>query len=184
MVHSSLDLGLAIILNRRTNPVNQITYRKIQQEDNPFMANVIRKALEEFGVARPGTVYTDPTTDALFELFKRPKSIYWIAEQNARIVGGCGIFPTEGLPEGYAELVKLYVAAEFRNAGFGHALMERSILSAEQFGYTHLYLETLPELNKAITLYERMGFEKLTHALGASGHFACDLWMTKKIKED
>ena len=184
MVRSSRDLDLPIISNRRTNPVNLITYRKIQQEDNPFIANVIRKALEEFGVARPGTVYTDPTTDALFELFNRADSVYWIAECDTQIVGGCGIFPTDGLPEGYAELVKLYVDVEFRNAGLGYTLMEHSIQSAEELGYTHLYLETLPELNKAITLYERMGFQKIAHALGASGHFACDLWMTRKIKTD
>ena len=164
--------------------MHHITYRKIRIEDNPFIANVIRKALEEFGVARPGTVYTDPTTDALFELFNRADSVYWIAECDTQIVGGCGIFPTDGLPEGFAELVKLYVASEYRNAGLGFALMARSIQSAEELGYTHLYLETLPELNKAITLYKRMGFEKIAQALGSSGHFACDLWMTRKIKID
>ena len=184
MVRLSLDLGLLTISNRRTKPVHRITYRKIRQDDNPFIANVIRKTLEEFGVARPGTVYTDPTTDALFELFNRPKCVYWIAERDAQIVGGCGIFPTEGLPEGYAELVKLYVASEYRNSGVGYALMKQSILSAEELGYTYLYLETLPELNKAITLYERMGFKKIAHALGTSGHYACDLWMTRKVIKD
>lgn len=164
--------------------MNHISYRKIRWEDNPSIASVIRKSLEEFGVARPGTVYTDPTTDKLFELFNHTNSVYWIAERDNQIVGGCGIFPTEGLPEGYAELVKLYVDAEFRHAGIGFALMERSIQSAEEFGYTHLYLETLPELNRAITLYQRMGFQKIAKAMGSSGHFACDLWMTRKIKID
>lgn len=44
--------------------------RQIKQEDNAELAGVIRNILEEHGVARPGTVYTDPTTDALFELFQ------------------------------------------------------------------------------------------------------------------
>jgi len=45
-------------------------------------------------------------------------------------------------------------------------------------GYTQLYLESFPELNKAISIYERFGFKKISHPLGNSGHYACTLWMT------
>ena len=49
------------------NPTIQI--RPIEPKDNIDLAKVIRGALEEFGANKPGTVYFDPTTDALFELF-------------------------------------------------------------------------------------------------------------------
>ena len=49
----------------------EITIRKIEQKDNPIIAEIIRTALEEYDEAKPGTVYTDPTTDKLFELFSR-----------------------------------------------------------------------------------------------------------------
>ena len=161
--------------------MENIVIRELRKADNPFIAQVIRTSLEEFGVARPGTVYTDPTTDDLFLLFSNENSKYFIAESNDAVVGGCGVFPTKGLPEGTVELVKLYVNAAARNHGVGRILMEKSIQSAKELGYRTVYLETMPELGKAITLYERLGFQKLDHPLGESGHFACDLWMIKHL---
>ncbi len=155
--------------------------RTIEAADNPIIAKVIRTVLKEFGVDKPGTVYTDPTTDALYELFQKENSCYFIAEENGEIIGGCGIYPTEGLPVGCAELVKIYMHKDFRKLGIGKHLMEKSIAAAKDLGYTLLYLETLPELHNAIDLYQKMGFQKIDHALGNSGHFACDLWMVKKI---
>lgn len=154
-----------------------ITYRKIESVDNVAIAKVIRTALEEYGVNKPGTVYTDPTTDDLYALFQTPKSCYWIALDGTTIIGGCGIFPTQGLPVGYAELVKLYLSNQYRGKGVGKALMEKSKESARQMGYTNLYLESLPELNAAVDLYYKVGFSKLNAPLGNSGHFACNLWM-------
>ena len=96
-----------------------IVYRQIEERDNAELSRLIKKVFEEFGIDIPGTVYTDPTTDTLFELFQTPGSVYWIAEENNILLGGCGIYPTEGLPEGYAELVKLYLSAESRGKGIG-----------------------------------------------------------------
>lgn len=159
----------------------EIVYRPIREDDNQEIAAVIRRSLEEHGVARPGTVYTDPTTNALFQLFQTPGSAYWIAESGGRIVGGCGVFPTVGLPKDCAELVKLYVSNEFRGKGIGFDLMELSSNSAKELGYKQLYLETLPELSKAVSLYQRAGYRMLYKPLGESGHFACDIWMLKDL---
>jgi putative acetyltransferase len=156
--------------------------RKIRKEDNPSIAQTIRTVLTEFGVNKPGTVFTDPTTDALFELFQKENSVYLIAEADGQIIGGCGIYPTEGLEKGCAELVKLYLHKDYRNRGIGKELMQRSIESVKELGYTQLYLETLPELHNAIELYRKMGFTKIDHPLGNSGHFACDLWMVLELK--
>lgn len=155
--------------------------REILKEDNLQLATVIRSILEEFGVARPGTVYTDPTTDALYELFKFKGSIYYVAVKENKILGGCGIFPTHGLPEGYAELVKLYLLPEARGLGLGKSLMLKSMEFARDYGYTHLYLETMPELNGAIDLYKSLGYEEINGPLGESGHFACDIRMVVKL---
>lgn len=160
---------------------NEILFRLIEEKDNEEIAELIRSVFREFNIARPGTVYFDPTTDDLYTLFKTPGSEYWIAEENGIIIGGCGVFPTPNLPEGYAELVKLYLASSFRGKGIGWRLMEKTFESARRLQYRHLYLESLPELGKAISLYERAGFRKLTTPLGNSGHFGCDIWMTKDL---
>jgi putative acetyltransferase len=156
-------------------------YRKIEPRDNPFISKIIKTALEEHGVARPGTVYTDPTTDHLYELFDRSDAVYFIAEEDGQIFGGCGVFPTKGLPAGCAELVKLYVDQKGRGRGLGFALLEKCAEEAKALGYKDLYLETLPELARAVTLYRRSGYTDLTGPLGDSGHFACSIWMLKSL---
>jgi putative acetyltransferase len=158
-----------------------IIIRTIAPGDNPVIAQLIRDVLTEFGAAKPGTVFTDPTTDHLFELFRTPKSAYFIAEQHGEILGGCGIFPTKSLPENCTELVKLYLSAQARGKGIGNLLMEHSFDAARESGYEEIYLETLPELHIAVGLYERLGFEYLPQPYGDSGHFACDLWMLKRL---
>jgi putative acetyltransferase len=158
-----------------------LTIRPIEPSDNKELADVIRKVFREFKIDRPGTVYTDPTTDSLYELFRENGSHYWVALYGNTIVGGCGVFPTKGLPEGYAELVKLYLAKEARGKGLGELLMKKSIQRAGELGYKHLYLESLPELGQAISLYTKLGFKILDSPLGESGHYACNLWMHKKL---
>jgi putative acetyltransferase len=158
-----------------------ISIEPIEQQDNPAIASLIREVLTEFGANKPGTVFTDPTTDDLFALFQTPKSHYFIAKENGKIIGGCGIYPTSGLPQDCVELVKLYVARSHRSIGLGKQLMERSISAAVSEGYRELYLETLPELHIAVGLYEHLGFEYLDKPYGDSGHFACDLWMRKPL---
>lgn len=158
-----------------------IAIRPIEEKDNDTIALLIREVLTEFGADKPGTVFTDPTTDRLFQLFQTPKSYYFIAEKEEKIIGGCGIFPTEGLPVGCTELVKLYVSSSVRGQGIGKLLLEMSCEQARKEGYEELYLETLPELHIAVGLYEHLGFEYLEKPYGNSGHFACDLWMVKKL---
>ena len=131
-----------------------VNYRKIEKRDNDILSRLIKKVFEEFGIDIPGTVYTDPTTDALYELFQAQGSVYWVAEENNVLLGGCGIYPTKGLPEGYAELVKLYLSADSRGKGIGNALMQKSLESAMKMGYTHLYLESFPALGKAVSMYD------------------------------
>lgn len=159
-----------------------VTLREIQSTDNKEMANVIRRVMEEHGIDRPGSVYTDPTTDALYELFRTPHSAYFVAEMDGKIVGGCGYYPTENLPSGTAELVKLYVSRSARGQRLGQRLMDHVSDQARKEGYTALYLESMPELTHALQLYHEVGYERLSNPLGNSGHYACDVWMLKKLE--
>lgn len=159
-----------------------VMLRNIKKEDNKELARIIRETLVEFDVPKIGTVYSDPDTDHLYDLFeKTPSSCYYVAEEDGELVGGCGIYPTTGLPAGYAELVKLYLTNATRGRGIGKMLMEKCYDAAKTMGYTHLYLESFPQLAKAVSLYHRDGFETLDGALGNSGHFACTIWMVKKL---
>lgn len=83
--------------------------RKIQKEDNPALASLIRAVFDEFNVSKTGTVYDDPETDHLFEAFENKNAVLFVAEVNNELMGACGIYPTKGLPSNCAELVKLYL---------------------------------------------------------------------------
>lgn len=160
-----------------------ITIRPIQPSDNAALAVIIRSALKEFGANHPGTVYYDATTDALYELFREQGSGYFVALIDGRIVGGGGIFPTEGLPEGTCELVKMYLSPEARGTGLGKKLIETSLAFAKETGYKNVYLETMPELKQALKVYARFGFDYLSAPMGNSGHTGCSLWMLKQLEQ-
>jgi putative acetyltransferase len=161
--------------------VINIVIREVKKDDNMVLAQVIREVFEEHDAPRKGTVYSDPTTDNLFELFQAPESILWVAETYGTILGCCGIYPTEGLPEDYVELVKFYLTPEARGRGIGKELMERCISSAIEFGYKKLYLESLSQFSKAVSIYEKQGFRKLSQPLGNSKHSTCNIWMIKDL---
>ncbi|MEH6308023.1 GNAT family N-acetyltransferase [Olivibacter sp. CPCC 100613] len=158
-----------------------IEIRTIRETDNLILAQILRYALDEHGIPQQGTVYTDPTTDNLYALFRQPGSVYYVAEENGEVLGGCGIFPTANLPAGYAELVKLYLSDKSRGKGIGKALINRCFEKAINLGYTHLYLESFPEFERAVSMYKKLGFNPIAHALGDSGHYACNVWMVKEL---
>lgn len=162
--------------------MNNVIIRPIKQDDNVALANIIRGSLEEFNAAKAGTVYFDESTDHLFELFQStPSSIYFVAELNGKVLGGAGIFPTQNLPTAVCELVKMYLAKEARGLGLGRMMINKCLQSAKEMGFEKVYLETMPELSKAVKVYEKFGFEYLTAPMGNSGHCGCNMWMLKEI---
>ncbi|TAD92462.1 MAG: GNAT family N-acetyltransferase [Bacteroidetes bacterium] len=162
--------------------LQNIIIRPIQPEDNAALATIIRSSLEEFGANHPGTVYFDPTTDNLSALFNRSDAFYVVAHYQHKVVGGAGIFPTEGLPSGVVELVKLYLIAEVRGIGLGKKLMEICMAWAAANGANKVYLETMPELKIAVPMYEKLGFLHLDGPMGNTGHFGCAIQMLKTLE--
>ena len=161
--------------------MNAITIRTILPGDNTALAIIIRAGLEEFKANKPGTVYFDPTTDNLSAVFTTPKSKYFVVEENGVLLGGGGIYPTRNLPRDTCELVKLYLSNAARGKGLGKLLIQKCFAAATDLGYKKIYLETMPELNIAVPLYEKMGFSYLPGPLGNSGHDGCDIWMIKEL---
>lgn len=155
--------------------------RNIQPGDNPVLARIVRDTLAEFGANHPNTVYYDPSTDTLYEVFQSPRSKYFVAEMNNEVVGGGGIFPTDGLPPDTCELVKMYLLPHARGKGLGKILIEKCLSAARESGFDKVYLETMPELRMALKVYEKSGFSYLEGPMGNSGHTGCSLWMLKKL---
>lgn len=161
--------------------MNNVLIRAIQPIDNPFLSRIVKDTLVEFGANHPGTVYYDATTDSLYELFQKEGAAYFVAELNGKIVGGGGIYPTDGLPADTCELVKMYLLPQARGTGLGRTLIEKSIAFAKETGYKQVYLETMPELKQALNIYAKFGFEYLKGPMGNSGHTGCSLWMLSSL---
>ncbi len=162
--------------------MDEVVIRQIRPKDNQAIAAIIRRSLEEFNANKPGTVYFDDSTDHLFELFEStPGSKYLIAAIDNVIVGGAGIFPTDNLPAGVCELVKMYLRSDVRGVGLGRKMIAQCMQHAKAIGYTKIYLETMPELKKAVTVYEKFGFKYLAGPMGNSGHNGCDIWMIRDL---
>lgn len=160
-----------------------IQIRIIKSTDNAALAKIIRDTFVEFNAPLTGTVYSDPQTDQLYEVFQSEGSAYFVAVLDGELLGGCGVYPTEGLPQGCGELVKFYLSPASRGKGLGRLLMEQTFDAAQKLGYQQLYLETFPELATAVSLYRKAGFYDIDQQLGNSGHYATSIWMLKDLHE-
>src|SRR4029077_14497693 len=112
--------------------MNNLLIRAIQPADNPILSRIVKDTLAEFGANHPNTVYYDPTTDALYEMFQKKGARYFVAEINEEIVGGGGIYPTDDLPGDTCELVKMYLLPHARGTGLGRTLIEKSLAYAKE----------------------------------------------------
>lgn len=155
--------------------------RKIITDDNSALAVIIRSSLKEFNANKPGTVYFDESTDHLSDIFLAPNSGYFVLEINGEVAGGGGFYPTEGLDADTCELVKMYLSKKYRGKGYGKMILEKCMESAKENGFTKMYIETMPELTDAITMYQKNDFYFLSGPLGNSGHTGCDVWMLKDL---
>lgn len=153
--------------------------RKIKKEDNQAVAQLIRAVFDEMNIPKVGTAYADSYLDFMFEEYSKPKSVYYVVENNGKIVGGAGIAPLENEVETICELQKMYFLPETRGLGIGSQMMEKCLQSAKDFGFEKCYLETMPFMHDAQKLYKKSGFEYISAPMGNTCHTSCPVWMIK-----
>ncbi len=164
------------------NPEYQL--RLIQKKDNPQMANVIRKVMEEFGAVGEGYSINDPEVDQMFEAYDQVNARYYVIADGERILGGGGIAALQGASTSVCELKKMYFFPELRGLGFGKKMMFQCLEDAKALGYQQCYLETVERMEGANILYQKLGFKKLDHAMGSTGHSACESWYVIDLNKE
>ena len=75
----------------------------------------------------------------------------------------------------------MYFLQEVRGKRIGFEMIQKCLTKAKEFGYEKCYLETLPEMLAAQSLYKKVGFEYLCEPLGGTGHTSCPVWMIKEL---
>lgn len=160
---------------------NNIVIREIRQEDNAQVEAVIRDCFPEFGLPLVGTAYADEETPEMFESYQNKNDIYFVVEDNGKIIGGGGIKPLKDFESNVCEIQKMYSAPEMRGKGYGKLLFKKCLDAAKTLGYKQCYLESASQLKAAIHVYESFDFKHLNAPMGNTGHFSCGVWMIKDI---
>lgn len=145
------------------------------------MAGVIRAVMPEYGASGPGFAIHDPEVDQMFEAYSGERHSYFVLTRDGNVVGGGGVAPLEGGPEDVCELRKMYFLPEARGLGLGQEMLERALGAAQAHGYRRCYLETLTAMNEAQRLYRANGFEQIPSAMGATGHFGCNVFYLRDL---
>lgn len=155
--------------------------RAIENKDNTALAVAIRKVLIELGVPKVGTEYEDEELDAMFEAYENERSIYYVVENDQKIMGGAGIAPLEKGNPSVCELQKMYFLPEARGKGLGKQMIQMCLNFAKANDFEQCYIETLPIMQEAQKLYIKTGFEYIDHALGDTGHSSCQIRLIKSL---
>lgn len=156
--------------------------REIKLEDNVQISKVIRKVIVELKAPKTGTAFGDPELDHLSIAYKGNRSIYFIIENNDKILGGAGINPLRDSDELTCELQKMYFTETARGKGWGEKMIDKCLTYAIDKGYKFCYIETMDFMKAAQKLYLKKGFGFIGKPMGNTGHTNCNVWMIKKLK--
>ncbi|MEG5645753.1 GNAT family N-acetyltransferase [Enterobacter asburiae] len=160
-----------------------IRIRPIEKKDNIQIASIIRHSFKVNKIDHySGVSLNDPQLDNLSEYYSCPSRKYWVYSSGDKVLGGVGISKLDIKNGNYCEMQKLYLDQSCLNMGVGRQLIEFALAKAKLDGYEYCYIETLPELKKAINIYEKLGFEFIESAIVATGHDSCSVRMIKNLK--
>jgi DNA-binding MarR family transcriptional regulator/GNAT superfamily N-acetyltransferase len=89
------------------------------------------------------------------ELYRAPHGTFVVARSDGDPVACGGLQP---LPDGPAEIKRMWVHDDWRGAGLGARMLRRLEDDARAAGYTVVRLDTNSTLTEAIAMYERTGY--------------------------
>ncbi len=120
-----------------------VVYRRMTAEDVPFISR-----LEEETFSMPWSA------DSFLEMISKEDARYYVAEEDGRLLGGCGVLMIAG--EG--NITNVAIAPEARNRGIGTALLRHLMAEGDREGLTAYTLEVRVSNAAAIHVYEKLGF--------------------------
>ena len=155
--------------------------RPINESDNKHISVILREVLIEMDIPRIGSAYEDPEINNMYESYQSKRSIYFVVEENNKILGGAGVNQLKNGDINICELQKMYFHKSIRGRGIGDKMIELCLNFAVKSNYKKCYIETMPNMVDAQKLYIKKGFEYIDNPLGNTGHKACPIWMLKNL---
>lgn len=120
-----------------------ITYRRMRREDVPFISR-----LEEETFSMPWSA------ESFLRMIEQEDTAYFVAEEDGRILGGCGLL----LIAGEGNITNVVVAPGARRRGVATGLLTYLMEEGDRSGLTAYTLEVRVSNAAAIGLYEKLGF--------------------------
>lgn len=123
---------------------------KYEKEYEPLLLTFLEKCLPESGRALDlcgqHSFYMD-----IEHSFKD----FWCMFDHGKIIGTVAIRELDGK---CCELKSLYLLEQYHGKGYGNCLLQTAVVSAIEYGYKNMYLDSLSTSEKAIALYHKSGF--------------------------
>jgi putative acetyltransferase len=127
--------------------------RLVEERDVPDVIRLVTNVLAEFGLAFGQGSKTDE------DLYALPASYaggaFWVAYRGDELLGTAGVYP---LAPAIFELRKMYLVPASRGLGLGKQLLDEVVAWTREHGGTHIVLDTIHEMRRAIDFYEKHGF--------------------------
>ena len=133
-------------------------YAVLTNEYDSALASLIRQNLKAHHLDIPGTVYFDAGLDHLSDFYNNPGRAYYVLLHNNAVVGGIGLAEFDG---DCCELQKLYLSDSVKGQGLGYQMISFLEDKARSLGYRQIYLETHNNLQAAIHIYQKSGYQEI-----------------------
>lgn len=125
-------------------------------DDLPAIRTLFKEYLDSLGLDL-SFQNVDAELAALPGLYAPPQGALLIAERDGHPIGIGAMRP---LPDGTAEMKRMYLRPAARGTGAGRALATALIEAARDAGYTIMRLDTQRDFTAAVALYRSLGFRE------------------------
>lgn len=132
-----------------------IEVRAVLPDDVPAVLVLVADVLGEYGLEFGKGSPTDADLHGLPDSYVSRGGAFWVALRGGELLGTCGVFPVA--PTTF-ELRKMYLRGTSRGLGLGKRLLDVAVSWARAHGGTHMVLDTVEQMTRAIAFYEANGF--------------------------
>ena len=122
------------------------------------MLDAVAAELQATLVLRPGEATPADWRRRIAGALRSPRGLFLVAVSGAAVVGNLGVWPDANPASAHVAWIGMSVAAGFRGAGVGGALLESAVAWAAGADFRKVELGVFPENARAMAFYERHGF--------------------------
>jgi GNAT superfamily N-acetyltransferase len=133
----------------------------VERARKPADVEAIRQLFREYAESLPFTLDFQGFDEELAGLpgaYGPPRGALFIARVEGRPVGCAGL---RALDDTTCELKRLFVRPGRRGSGLGGQLTAAALAEARRLRYRRMRLDTVPGMEKAQALYQRLGFREI-----------------------